>query len=70
MVIKLTSITNETGYIERLLSQLKQKKKKKKERKKEKEKEIVKNIHVIIVCCEGINSRYYIQKSDNDNLCP
>ena len=68
MVIKLTSITNETGYIERLLSQLKQKKKK--ERKKEKEKEIVKNIHIIIVCCEGINSRYYVQKSDNDNLCP
>ena len=23
---------------------------------------MVKNIHVIIVCSEGINSRYYIQK--------
>ena len=31
---------------------------------------MVKNVHVIIVCCEGINSRYYIQKSDNDNLYP
>ena len=39
MVIKLTSITNETGYIETLLSKLKQKKKKKKkERKKRKKK--------------------------------
>ena len=31
---------------------------------------MVKNIHFIIACCEGINSRFYIQKSDNDNLCP
>ena len=31
---------------------------------------MVKIVDVIIVCCEGINSRNNIQNSDNDNLCP
>ena len=39
-------------------------------KKNGREKEMVKNIHFIIACCEGINSRFYIQKSDNDYLCP